>query len=42
MYIKGSLFFQLNQFVDPRAEIDEIVELVFGKFQTSKSHSEIN
>ena len=37
--MKGHLFFQFNQFLDSRAEIHQYV--FFGKFKTSKSHSEI-
>ena len=41
-YIKEPLFFQFNQFLDSREEIHQIFALFFGKFRTSKSHSEIN
>ena len=41
--MKGPLFFQFDPFLDSRAEIHQIFSLfIFGKFKTSKSHSEIN
>ena len=43
VYIKEPLFFQFNEFLDSRAEIHQIFAMFFfGKFKTSKSHSEIN
>ena len=36
------LSFWLNQFLDSRAEIHQILRRFFGKFKKSKSHSEIN
>ena len=37
-----SLSFWFNHFLDSRAEIHQIFAMVFWKFKTSKSHSEIN